>query len=165
VPDARSIALRTAGFLGALLVVISTFVAWYDFDVAFVTLGVAHAFVVPVDLWSLYPLAAALLSAGAIACVTIVAFGTSRALGAVGALLGLGIVVYSGVRILDIPALEVGRLPANVPATAQAATNLDGGAFMALLGGILLCFGALSVLMPSETPARAPSAQSRVAPA
>ena len=163
--DPRSIALRTVGFLGALLVVMSTFVAWYDFDVAFATRGVAHEFVVPVDLWSLYPLAAALLSAGAIACVTIVGFGTSRAIGAAGALLGLGVVVYSAVRILDVPALELDRLPANVQATTQAATHLDGGAFMALLGGILLCLGALGVLMPSETPARAPSDQGRVAPA
>jgi hypothetical protein len=97
--------------------------------------------------------------------VTIVGFGTSRAIGAAGALLGLGVVVYSAVRILDVPALEVDRLPANVQATTQAATYLDGGAFMALLGGILLCLGALGVLMTSATPARAPSDQGRVAPA
>lgn len=163
--DPRSVALRTVGFLGALLVVISTFLAWYDFDVAFATRGVAHEFVVPVDLWSLYPLAAALLSAGTIACVTIVGFGTSRAIGAAGALLGLGIVVYSAVRILDVPALEIDRLPGSLHGTTQAATHLEGGAFMALLGGIFLCLGALGVLMPSASPERAPSDQGRVAPA
>jgi hypothetical protein len=150
VSDFRSSALRSFGLLGALVVVMSTFVAWYDFAVLFSVQQVVHQFVVPVDLWSLYPLAAALLCAGALACTWIVGVSSGRVAGAIASLLSLGVVVYAAVRILDIPGLAIDQLPPGLAHAVEAATNLEGGPFLALLGGIMLSLGALGVLFPAR---------------
>jgi hypothetical protein len=139
--------LRLFGFLGAGLVVLGTFVAWYDYEVVIVAPQIAHLFVVPVDLWSLYPLAAALLVAGSAAIMILVsvpALAARRAAGMVAGLLGLGITVYAVIRCFETPHLGVGRTTAGV----QAETNLDGGPFLALTGGALLILGSLPVLLP-----------------
>jgi hypothetical protein len=141
--------LRTFGNLGALVAVLSTFVAWYSFEVAFAVPAVQ--FSVPVSLWSLYPGASALLTLAAIggaALVNVPALASSRRAGAALALLGLAIAVYSAVRILDVPSLAVVDVPR--PAgygTLKEATNLDGGPFLSLAGGFLLALGALPMLL------------------
>jgi hypothetical protein len=140
--------LRTFGNVGAAIVVMATFVAWYDFSVALAVPGAK--FVVPVSLWSLYPGAAALLCAGAVAILVLVNvpwLSAQRAAGVVACVLGAGIVVYAVVRIFDIPDLGVFQVPRPVGAEAlEAGTDLDGGPFLALVGGFMLTLGALPVL-------------------
>lgn len=139
--------LRLFGILGAVLVVMGTFVAWYSYEVVITTAPVAHVFVVPVDLWSLYPLAAALLVAGAAAIMVLVsvpALAARRAAGMAAGLLGLGITVYAAIRCFDMPDLGVGP----IGGALEAETNLDGGPFLAFTGGALLILGSLPVLLP-----------------
>jgi hypothetical protein len=139
--------LRLFGILGAGLVLFGTFVAWYSYEVVITAAPVAHVFVVPVDLWSLYPGAAALLVAGAVAIMVLVgvpALAARRAAGVAAGLLGLGITVYAAIRCFDIPDLGVGP----IGGALEAETNLDGGPFLALGGGALLILGSLPVLLP-----------------
>jgi hypothetical protein len=139
--------LRLFGILGAGLVVLGTFVAWYSYEVVITAPPVAHVFVVPVDLWSLYPLAAALLVAGAVAIMVLVsvpALAARRAAGMAAGLLGLGITVYGAIRCFDTPHLGVGP----IGGVLQAETNLDGGPFLTLTGGGMLILGSLPVLLP-----------------
>jgi hypothetical protein len=141
--------LRTFGNVGAAIVVMATFVAWYDFQVALAVPGAV--FVVPVSLWSLYPAAAGLLCAGAAVVLLIVnvpSLSAQRAAGAVACALGAAITVYSAVRIFDIPDLGVFRVPrpGGGAGALAANTDLDGGPFLALIGGFMLILGALPVL-------------------
>jgi hypothetical protein len=145
--------LRLFGFLGGGLVVLGTFVAWYSYEVVITTAPVAHVFVVPVDLWSLYPGAAALLVAGAVAIMLLVgvpALAARRAVGVAAGLLGLGITVYAAIRCFEIPDLGVGP----IGGALEAETNLDGGPFLTLAGGALLVLGSLPVVLPRDDRSR-----------
>jgi hypothetical protein len=134
------------GFAGALILVVSTFMPWYDFMVVLPPPHLVHEFVVPVDLWSLYPLAAALLTGGAIVYAGLLAFVSHRAAGVLAFLIGLAATVYCAVRIFDIPAL----------ATPNAATVPDAAPFLALVGACLLALGSFALLAPAgeELPTR-----------
>jgi hypothetical protein len=128
------------GFAGALLLVVSTFMPWYDFTVVVPVPPVVHDFVVPVDLWSLYPLAAAALTGGAIIYAGLLAFFSHRAAGIAAFAIGLVATGYCAVRILDIPML----------ATGHAATVLDGAPFLALIGACVLALGSFALLAPAD---------------
>ena len=139
------------GFAGALVLVVSTFMPWYDFTVLAAATPMVHDFVVPVDLWSLYPLAAGLLTGGAIVYAGLLAFFSHRAAGIAAFGIGLAATVYCAVRLLDIPVLG----------TAHAATVLDGAPFLALIGACLLALGSFALLAPvdEELPVRAGGAR------
>jgi hypothetical protein len=141
--------LKTFGTLGAVLTIFSTFVSWYSFQVVF-TVPALEVWV-PQSLWSLYPIAAALITAAALAGLVLVhvrSLAHSRTAGAIIALLGLAIVVYSAVRVFDVPALgvtDVPRPPGYAP--LEQHTQLDGGPFLSLAGGFLLTLGSLPMLV------------------
>jgi hypothetical protein len=153
------------GILGAAIVVTSTFVSWYTFDVAVSIAGVADVFVVPVTLWNYAPIAAALLVLAAVVGVALYALPpelASRPMRIGAGVLGLAVAAYALYRCLDVP--ELG-LPA---AAGRTDTTVDGGPFLALGGGILQALGALPALMrkreepgpgtPEERFERAPGA-------
>jgi hypothetical protein len=141
--------LTTFGTLGAILTIFSTFVAWYSFR-AVVTVPGLELWV-PRSLWSLYPLAAALITAAAfagLALVNVPSLAASRTAGTIIALLGLAITVYSAVRVFDVPALGVTEVPRPAGyAPLEQDTQLDGGPFLSLAGGFLLTLGSLPVLL------------------
>jgi hypothetical protein len=141
--------LKTFGTLGPILAIFSTFVAWYSFQAVFTV--PAFELWVPRSLWSLYPLAATLITVAALAGLALVhvrSLAQSRAAGAIIAPLGLAIVVYSAVRIFDVPALGVTEAPRPAGyAPLEQHTQLDGGPFLSLAGGFLLTLGSLPMLV------------------
>ena len=147
--DSTRSTLKLFGNVGAGLVAFSTLVAWYSFHVAFSV--PATAFWVPESLWSLYPGAAALICAGALvglALVNVPSLAQTRWAGVAIALVGLAVVVYSAVRILDLPSFGVFDVARPFGyGTIERGTDLDGGPFLALTGGFLLTLGALPVLV------------------
>jgi predicted phage tail protein len=128
---------------------------WYDFTVVAPVPPVVHRFVVPVDLWSLYPLAASLLTAGAVVYTLLLALSSHRAAGIAELAIGVAAIVYCLVRIFDIPAL----------AAANAATVLDGTPFLALIGACLLALGSFALLAPGDEETSARPAAPRAQPA
>jgi hypothetical protein len=56
---------------------------------------------------------------------------------------GLGIMVYSLVALVDLPALGTGTLGQGI-AAVSVVTRIDVGPFVALLGGLLLLIGGLT---------------------
>jgi hypothetical protein len=157
--------LKTFGTLGALLAIFSTFVAWYSFRAVFTVPAVE--FWVPQSLWSLYPLAAALITAAALAGLTLAhvrSLAASRTAGAAIALLGLAITVYSAVRIFDVPALGVTEVPRPAGyAPLEQDTQLGGGPFLGLAGGFLLTLGSLPMLVTAGERQRRPARHGRPA--
>jgi hypothetical protein len=158
---------RAFGNVGAAVVLMSTFVPWYDFNVALPTPGTQ--FDVPVSLWSLYPGAAGLLTAAAVAVLLVAnvpSLSARRAAGVAAALLGLAVTVYAAARILDIPGLAIFQVPRPAGADAlEAGTQLDGGPFLSLLGGFMLTLGSLPVILPAAIESGSYSDQRRVAAA
>jgi hypothetical protein len=157
--------LKTFGTLGAIVAIFSTFVAWYSFQVVFTVPAVE--FGVPQSLWSLYPLAAALITAAAFAALALVnvpSLAQSRTAGAVIALLGLAIAVYSAVRVFDVPALGVTDVPRPAGyAPLEQDTQLAAGPFLSLAGGVLLTLGSLPMLVPSGARQRSFARHARTA--
>jgi hypothetical protein len=143
--------LKTFGTLGAIVTIFSTFVAWYSFQAVFTVPAVEVR--VPQSLWSLYPLAAALITVAALAGLALVnvrSLAQSRTAGAIIALLGVAIAVYSAVRVFDVPALGVTDVPRPAGyAPLEQDTQLDGGPFLGLVGGFLLTLSSLPMLVPA----------------
>jgi hypothetical protein len=141
--DTRAL-LRGVAALGATIAFLATFFPWYLFEVVFPTGRVTHVFAVSITLWNFTTLAPVLITLGAVvtlACLTLVA---SRWAGAVEALVGLGILVYAIVRGFDVPDLGVspgGRV--------DAATDVGGGTFLAIAGGLMVLIGSLGDLLLS----------------
>lgn len=75
----------------------------------------------------------------------------SRTTGAIVAILGLAIAVYSAVRVFDVPALGVTDVPRPAGYTPlQQDTQIDGGPFLGLAGGFLLTLGSLPMLVAAD---------------
>jgi hypothetical protein len=161
-PDYSSLLARTFGFLGAVAVAVSTLVAWYDYQVILATRPIVSLFEVPVDLWNLYPLAAALLLGGALVAMALLAIPPAiapRTPSLVAALIGLGIAVYGVVRCFDVPDLGIHAGPRNGVA---AHTAIDAGPLLALVGGLMIVVGSLVVAVAaSRAAARATGARTR----
>jgi hypothetical protein len=154
--DTRA-ALRGVGALGATMAALSTFFAWYVAEVILPAGGVTHVIVVPVTLWGFTTLAPILIVAGATLALVCLAFFESRVAGLVELLAGAGITAYAIVRCFDIPDLGIDAVTRAAPG-AHAATTLEGGALLALTGGVLTIIGAIGDLMPARTEADADAA-------
>lgn len=131
------------GILGAAIIVTSTFVSWYTFDVGVSIAGIPSIFVVPVTLWSYAPAAAALLVLAAVVGAALYAVSPEqswRPLHWAAGVLGLACAGYAIYRCFDIPELGL-RLPAG-----RTSTTLDAGPFLALGGGLLQAFGAIAAI-------------------
>jgi L-lactate permease len=136
---------RAFGFLGGIAVAISTMIAWYDYEVVSNARPIALVFQVPVDLWSYDALAAALLvAAGLVAMALLVTPDTvsPRWPSIIAGLIGLGVTAYALYRCFDTP--DLGIRPRSA---VQARTFVDGGALLAVVGGVIITVGAIAVLV------------------
>jgi hypothetical protein len=149
-PDYTSPLARIFGFLGAVAVALSTLVAWYDFEVIVEIGRIAHVFDVPVDLWSYDSLAAALILAGGIAAMALLAVPVetwARWTSVCAGLLGLGVAGYAVYRCFDKPDLGIGAVSR---AGVDARTFVDAGAFLAVVGGAMIVLGSLVVMVEAH---------------
>jgi hypothetical protein len=136
---------RAFGFLGGIAVAISTMIAWYDYEVVFAARPIPFVFEVPVDLWSYNALAAALLLAGGLVAMALLVVPDTvspRWPSIVAGLIGLGVTAYALYRCFDTPDLGIRTSPA-----VQARTFVDGGALLAVVGGVIIMLGAIAVLV------------------
>jgi hypothetical protein len=136
---------RAFGFLGGIAVAISTMIAWYDHEVVFDAHPIPFVFEVPVDLWNYNALAAALLLAGgliAMALLVIPDTVSPRWPSVIAGLIGLGVTAYAVYRCFDTPDLGI-----RTSSAVQARTFVDGGALLAVVGGMMITLGAIAVLV------------------
>jgi hypothetical protein len=140
--DSRRVLPITAA-IGATIVVFSTVLPWYSFDVVLPAGRVTHIFAVTVTQWGFTTLAPILELAGALAVLLIAGLVPRPAANVSVALIGLAMFVYGLVRCFVVPSLGVELLPGGVPAV----TRLEGGPFIELLGGGILWLGALGDLL------------------
>jgi hypothetical protein len=153
-------ALRGLGAVGAIIAAFATFVAWYSFQVVLGGGGVLNVFGVPATLWGVTTLAPILLSIGAVVALFCITMSDSRAAGAIAALIGIGITAYAIVRCFDLPSLGVRALAPLAPG-ARAATTLEGGPFLEIVGGIMIALGSLPNLVGAPEEAQAPAGAER----
>jgi hypothetical protein len=156
-PEYSSLLARTFGFLGGVAVAVSTLVPWYDYQVVVATRPIVNLFEVPVNLWSLYPWAAAALVVGALVAMAMLAIPPAmapRAPSAIAALAGLGIAAYGVYRAFDVPDLGIHVVPR---AGVDAATVIDAGALLAFVGGLVIVVGSLVVLVAASREATSTS--------
>jgi hypothetical protein len=160
-PDYSSLLARTFGFLGAVAVAVSTLLPWYDYEVVVATHPIVNLFEVPVDLWSLYPWAAAALTVGALVAMAMLAIPPAiapRAPSAIAAVIGVGIAAYGIYRAFKVPDLGIHAVPR---AGVDAATVIDAGALLAFVGGLVIVVGSLVVVVSASREAAAAGAGAR----
>jgi L-lactate permease len=127
------------------VVAISTTIAWYDYEVVSGARPIPLAFEVPVDLWSYNALAAALLVAGGVVAMALLVTPDTvspRWPSIIAGLIGLGVAAYALYRCFDTPDLGI-----RTSSAAQARTFVDGGALLAVVGGVIITLGAIAVLV------------------
>jgi hypothetical protein len=137
---------RLAAFAGAALVVLSTFVSWYAYDIQALGAdgGGGQFFSAGADLWRLYaPWGAALVVVAGVGALAMLVPGRLRRVAAsVAITAGVAIGVYAIVRMFEVPALGTDSVVLNPNGSSMVAgTAVDGGAFLALVGGALLAIG------------------------
>jgi hypothetical protein len=156
VPASRSTLSRILGTLGAVVVAVSTFVSWYEFDVVLRVGRAVQVFRVPVDLWGPSPVAGLVLLAASVGAVALLNLPTSvppRQAAFAAVLVGAGITVVALVRLFDVPDLGFASL-APPRGTVRAETHLDGGPFLAFGGGLVLTAGAVGALLTAPASPR-----------
>ena len=136
---------RVLGIVGAGLVLVSTGLSWYAQRVTITLGGLTQQTTNGYSLWDVRNVAAWVLVAGAAIGVIALVLQASREWrgGVAAAVAGLGVVVYSVVAMVDLPALMSITL-ARGSAAATVAPRIDVGPFVALLGGSLLFTGGLA---------------------
>jgi hypothetical protein len=138
--DETTSTLRVLGVVGAAAVIVSTFVAWYHFDVVIHAGRLEQRFAVPVNLWDFNTVAALLLLAGAAAVAVLLNLPSAwmpREAALAAAAIGLAMAIYALVRVIAVPDLgviPVGLAPTDV--VPRTATHRDGGPFLALAGAL-----------------------------
>ena len=140
--DSRRVLPITAG-IGGTIVLFSTVLPWYSFDVVLPAGRVIHIFAVTATQWEFTTLAPILELAGALAALLVAGLVPRPAANVSIALIGLAILVYGLVRCFVVPSLGVELLHRGVPAVTQ----LEGGPSIELLGGGVLLLGALGDLL------------------
>jgi hypothetical protein len=140
--DSRRVLPITAA-IGGTIVLFSTVLPWYSFDVVVPAGRVTHIFAVTATQWGFTTLAPILELAGVLAALLIAVLVPRPAANVSIALIGLAMFVYGLVRCFVVPSLGVELLPGGVPAV----TRLEGGPFIELLGGGILLLGALGDLL------------------
>jgi hypothetical protein len=136
---------RVVGLTGAVLVLVATGLDWYAQPVT-VTLGeLTQHSTTGSSLWDVRNVAAWALVAGAAigAIALLLKSGREWRGGMAAAAAGLGVMVYSLVAMVDLPAVATGTLGLG-GAVVSVVTRIDVGPFVALLGGFLLLVGGLS---------------------
>jgi hypothetical protein len=146
--DDIKIPLRLSAAVGATIALFATFLPWYSFGVVLSTGEVVHLFAVTTTLWGLTTVAPTLIVVGAAVALILTAVLDARITGVVVGLIGLAIAAYAIVRLFDIPNLAIHARG------ARAVTELEGGPFVALAGGIMLLIGGIGELIASSAGAR-----------
>jgi hypothetical protein len=145
--DDIRIPLRLSAAVGATIALFSTFLPWYAFGVVFPTGELLHVFSVTTTLWGWTTLAPILIIVGATVALIVTAAVPARIAGIAIALIGLGIAAYAIVRCFDVPNLAI-----RGPAGAHAVTELEGGPFLAIAGGVMLFVGGVGELIAAPSP-------------
>jgi hypothetical protein len=143
--DDIKIPLRLSAAVGATIALFATFLPWYSFAVVLPTREVIHIFAVTTTLWGLTTLAPILIVVGAAVALVFTAAVDGRVAGVVVALIGLGITTYAIFRCFEVPNLGIHGGPPGI----RAITELEGGPFVALAGGIMLIVGGVGELIAS----------------
>jgi hypothetical protein len=149
--DDLRIPLRLSAAVGATIALFSTFLPWYAFGVVVPRTEIVHMFAVTTTLWGWTTLAPILILAGAVVALIFTAVVPGRIAGAVIAVIGLAIATYATVRCFDIPNLAI-RGPGGV----RAVTELEGGPFVAIAGGVMLVVGGVGELVVSPASSARP---------
>jgi hypothetical protein len=146
--DELKIPLRLSAAVGATFALFSTFLPWYAFGVVIPGAEVPHIFAVTTTLWGWTTLAPILIVAGSVLALIFTALVPGRTAGAVIALVGLGVTAYAVVRCVDIPGLSVRGTRG-----AHTLTELEGGPFVAIAGGVMLLVGGIGemIVAPRES--------------
>jgi hypothetical protein len=137
------VAARVCAGAGASIALFATFLPWYSFEVVLPTGRFIHVFAVTTTLWGFTTVAPILLIAGSVAAVAVAGAFYGRLAGPLLALMGLAILVYGVVRCFDVPNLGIGLFSPVGIREAGAVTELEGGPFVELGGGLLIVIGAL----------------------
>jgi hypothetical protein len=141
--------------IGGSMALFSTFFPWYAFEVVLPTARVVHIFAVSTTLWALTTLAPILIIVGAFVALIAIVLAPRPLAHIIVGLIGLAMIVYGVVRVFDVPDLGVQVLPGGV----RAITQLEGGPFIELSGGILLVLGAVGDLLGAPIGATSPTAR------
>jgi hypothetical protein len=150
--DELKMASRVCVAIGASMALFATFLPWYSFAVVLPTPRTIGVFDVTSTLWGVTTVAPVLITAGAVAALTVVAVADdSRAAGALTLLIGLAMLAYGVVRCFNIPGLGVAALTARGLVAARAVTSLEGGPFVEIGCGMLLAAGSIRMLWPSAS--------------
>jgi hypothetical protein len=147
--DNPRVFLPLTAIIGAVLALFSTFLPWYSFQVILPVARVVHIFSVTTTLWGFTTLAPILIIAGAVVALLVAGLASPPISDAVVGLIGLAFFVYGIVRCFAVPNLGVELLPGGVPAVTQ----LEGGPFVELVGGLMLVLGALGDLLAAPADA------------
>jgi hypothetical protein len=150
--DDLRIPLRLCAAVGATIALFSTFLPWYAFGVALPGREIVHVFAVTTTLWAWTTLAPILIVAASVAALIFTAVVPGRLAGAVIALVGVGITVYAIVRCVDVPNLAI-----HGAAGVRVATDLEGGPFVAIAGGVMLVLGGVGELFTAPASSTTPS--------
>ena len=150
--DDFKIASRVCAAVGACVALFATFLPWYSFEVVVPIGRVVQVFAVTSTLWAFTTLAPILIAAGAVVALVLIGVSENRLAGAVTVAIGAALLAYGIVRCFDVPHLGVAAITTTGVVATHAITNLEGGPFVELTGGILLATGGLgSLFWPSAT--------------
>jgi magnesium-transporting ATPase (P-type) len=89
--------------IGASMVLFSTFLPWYSFEVVLPVQRVVHIFFVTTTLWGITTLAPIVIIAASFAAFVLSIFGPRPVANVIIALVGVGILAYGIVRCFDVP--------------------------------------------------------------
>jgi small-conductance mechanosensitive channel len=139
--NSRDVLFPTA-LIGAAVAALATFLPWYSFEVVIPVARGAHIFAVTTTLWSFTTLAPILIVVAAAVAMLVATLAPRPLANAIVGLIGVGLLAYGIVRWINIPNLGV-EIVSGLPAITQ----LEGGPFIELTGGLLLVLGALGDLL------------------
>ena len=129
--------------IAASMALFSTFFSWYSFQVVIPVQRVVHIFFVTTTLWGITTVAPIVILVASFMAFVLSIVGPRPAANVIIALVGVGMLAYGIVRCFDVPALGVEIVRGGLPATTQ----LEGGPFIELSGGLLFLIGALGDLL------------------
>lgn len=159
------IASRVCGAVGATIALFGTLLPWYSFGVVAPAGRFVQVFAVTTTLWGFTTLAPTLIVAGAVFALVLLIATDGRLAGALIGLVGLGILAYGVVRCFDLPHLGVTAVSAGGAIALRTITQLEGGPFVELAGGLMLVAGALGHMWPVPAELEAPELEAREAAA
>jgi hypothetical protein len=139
--------LPVTATIAASMAVFSTFFPWYSFQVILPVQRVVHIFFVTTTLWGITTVAPIVIIAASFAGFVLSVIGPRPVANVIIALVGVGILAYGIVRCFDVPSLGVQIVRGGLPASTQ----LEGGPFIELSGGLLFVLGALGDLLTAPT--------------